>query len=964
MESWYPVPLARPCAAARQAEFVGRRYELEVLEHIWSDVQEHKPQLLLVGGEPGAGKTRLVLEAAASLHAHGSTVLAGTATKDSGIPFQPFAELLDQFFRDCPPGSLGDLLQPDSAALHRLSPSLERHLPRSAGQLATEQRGGARRELFDAVCSLLTALAREHPLVLVLDDLHWAQLPTIPLLEQVMRSGRGNRLLILATFRTTAPDRSEELSARLADLHRLDGVRRIDLGGLDTEAIAEFVSRRTGGSVEQVRASAAILRDRTGGNPFFLHELWNDLERLGGLPALRVPHRVPASIGDTIGARLAGMGRHQRETLELAAVLGQTVELATLAGASTDAQQCLDAIDVAVALGLLEAVDDEPGRYRFVHSLTRQAVLDRLPNARRTLWHARAAAALEAHRDDPLVIPQLAYHYLAAQVLGNQAAALHFARLAAQGAARALGYEEAARWFERAAELAEITSADRVECQFGAASNYVRSGEFAHARVIYERLCSALDPQVRLGAAIGYEDANWRPGVPGTRAADLLCAAIDDCGLDPEDPRYAVALGSLGRALAFAGRPAQAREVGSRAIAIARRAGRPDDLRHTLKTSLWHGLTPDIAHTQFERARELSALCRAADDHETLGSAAYFRAMVSYLVGEPDDLYAATADMQQAARTTGQPFFAYVADCVSQGIAFMHGDFARARSLAQATLQTGMGFDDATEGPYGVQMYMINRETGGLAAARGQVSGRESFGGRWTAGLLALYTELGLAEGVQRALHALLRRDLTAHATEAQWPIELAFMVEAALASADREAAAQLEPFVLAYAGKNIVGGQFVAVFGSADRYLARLAALRGDLAVAEERFAAAAVLDRRMGSAVHTAETLAHHARMLRTLDPARAADLARQARELAEPNGHQRVLALLGGGAGVDSLTEREVEVLRLVAEGLSNREIAGRLHISANTAANHVRSILLKTGTANRTRAARYAADRDLV
>ena len=110
------------------------------------------------------------------------------------------------------------------------------------------------------------------------------------------------------TFRTTAPDRSDELSARLADLHRLDGVRRLDLAGLDTEAIAEFVCEHAGVSSAAARASAAILRDRTGGNPFFLRETWLDLERSGGVAALRGPQRVPVTLGDTVAARLAGLG--------------------------------------------------------------------------------------------------------------------------------------------------------------------------------------------------------------------------------------------------------------------------------------------------------------------------------------------------------------------------------------------------------------------------------------------------------------------------------------------------------------------------------------------------------------------------------------------------------------------------------------------------------------------------------
>ena len=142
-------------------------------------------------------------------------------------------------------------------------------------------------------------------------------------------------------------------------------------------------------------------------------------------------------------------------------------------------------------------------------------------------------------------------------------------------------------------------------------------------------------------------------------------------------------------------------------------------------------------------------------------------------------------------------------------------------------------------------------------------AGQASFAGRWIPGLLALYTELDIAEGTRRTLRHLLDRDLASHTTEAQWPIELAFMTEGALALGDRAAAGVLRPLLDAYAGMNLVGGQFVAVFGSADRYLGRIAALLDDPTGAERHFAAVA-MDRRMASVVHIAETLADHALVL----------------------------------------------------------------------------------------------------
>jgi tetratricopeptide (TPR) repeat protein len=163
---------------------------------------------------------------------------------------------------------------------------------------------------------------------------------------------------------------------------------------------------------------------------------------------------------------------------------------------------------------------------------------------------------------------------------------------AARQAAHSLAFEEAAMWFDRAATLPETESDARAALSLDAAANHLCAGDFARARSIYERVTTTSDPLVRLQAAIGMEEANARPGVATTRGADLLSSAIAACGLDQADARYVRALGSMGRALAFAGRTREARAVGHRAIEIARRSTDGSALRHTLKTSLWHGLTP------------------------------------------------------------------------------------------------------------------------------------------------------------------------------------------------------------------------------------------------------------------------------------------------------------------------------------------------------------------------------------
>lgn len=965
MAQWTPPPLPAELLVRRRGPFVGRAAELSAFEQVWQRVADGIRQVVFIGGEPGAGKSRLAAEIAGTLAEHGVAVLVGSSTADAGMPYEPFAEALDRLLVAGPAGSLGEPLADCGPQLRLLSPRVDRHV---AVDPAPDGSGVGRRRLFDALTTFLRSLTADRPVAVILEDLHWAQPPTVAMLEHVVAGCADVPLLVVATFRTTPPDRSDELVGRLAEMHRFDGVRRLDLAGLDTDAIVEFVRRTQELPPPTARTAAALLRDKTGGNPFFLTELCTDLDSRGGLAALSSHHTVPASIGDAIARRLAGLGSGVQQIIEQAAVLGETFDLpALIAGSESDVAATLAAVDSAEALGLIRAVQGSDDDFAFVHALTREAVIGTMPASRLRTMHARAAAALEG-RADPSVVPRLANHYLLAHVLGYHEKALRYAREAARMAEHSLAYEDAARWYERAGGLPELDLAERAGLQLNAAANHVRAGDFARARAMYENISAIADPLIRLAAAVGYEDANWRPGLADSKAADLLATALESCDLTVDDPRYVQALGSFGRALAFAGETVRARDVSNLAIEHAREIGDPDVVSHALETSLWHGLTPDMCESQLERSTELSRMALSRRDYEALGSASHFRALASYQAGRPDDLEASAADMQRAAQASGQPFFSFVGACAQGGLAFLRGDFARAEQWADIALRTGglLGAD-TTEGSYGVQMFMIRRECGDLKRYNGFLDGSESFAGRWVPGMLALYTELGCEAGMVRALGHLLGRNLDERTGYAQWPMELVFMVDAALELGDAEAVHALRPFLARYENKNIMSGQFVAIFGSADRYLARMAALAGDTAAAERHFAVALAMDRRMGSVVHVAETLARHASFAAACGRAEEARrLADEARAIAAPIGQTRVLGLLGTAAasGPDGLTDREVEVLRLLAAGLSNRAIGERLYISTNTAANHVRSILLKTGAANRTQAAMYAADHELL
>jgi DNA-binding CsgD family transcriptional regulator/tetratricopeptide (TPR) repeat protein len=668
--------------------------------------------------------------------------------------------------------------------------------------------------------------------------------------------------------------------------------------------------------------------------------------------------------------------------LETAAVLGGGGDVPTLLAAwPGDRDAALAALDTAARFGLLAHDVLADGRIAFPHMLTRQAVLDLIAPSRRALLHARIGEVLESSgTESPWVIRQAGHHFARASALGYGGKAAAYLLLSAREAERSLAFEDAAAWYEQAAGLLDGRGPDRAdggspapdlpdreELRFASARCHLAAGDFARARSLYRQLCDSRDPAARLRAAVGFEDAGWRPGLPGADARALLTGALGDVPADPASPGYVRALASLSRAMAFTGDFDRAREVGEQALGYARRLGDEPLLTHALQAMMWHAAAPQALKSQRALADELTGLAVATGDWEALGTAAVFRSAIAYMRGDLAAFADAIADEDRAVRSGGQPFMAYMRGCVGFAQAFLRGDFAAAEHIAEDLLELGRSFGpDDTEGPYGLQMFMVRRETGGLEPVRRLVDAARPAGGAWEPGLLALYTELGLGGAARRLLWQLLERLEPAPARQspwAQWTAVLVFLAEATIALGDREAARRLRPLLAPFTGLQLVAGTFVAVFGPADAYLAGLDSLLGDDDSASRLFEQAVAQSRATGAVVHRAMALAGWARHLASRgEVARAGQLREEARRLAEGTGHARVMRMLaeasGPGASPAGLTARELEVLQLLTGGSSNRDIAVKLRISENTAANHVRSILTKTGAANRTQVAMMA------
>ena len=965
MAAWNAPPLPARAGGMAKPAFVGRAAEIAEAERAWAAVRSGARQVIFVGGEPGAGKSRLAEELSAAMHRQGAGVLMGICTPEPAPPYQPFAECLDQLLGGTPEGALAECMPDSVQELLRLTPLVLRHRP---GLQPPPQAGtDYRRELFDAVAGLLQSVSRERALVCVLEDLHWAGVPTLQLLAHVAQRSAHSRLLLLCTHRTTAPDRSDELTYAIADLYRLDGVRRLDLPGLSADEIAEYLVAEGGLAARRAREYAAVLRDQTGGNPFFLREVWCDIARRSPGSSWRVPGtHAPVSVRDTLQRRMSLLAPDERAVLEIAAVLGDGGDVSAVVAAwSAEPGEALAALDAAARFGMVGGEELAGGRIAFPHMLTRQAVLDLVEPSRLALLHATVGEVLASGgTDSPRMARQLAYHFARASALGYGAKAAGYLVLSALDAERSLAFEDAAATYAQAADLMDGPEPDREQLLLAAGQCFIRAGDFTSARSAYLRLAGSGDPRTRLLAAVGYEDAAWRPGRPGAEACALLTQALGDVPSDPADTGYVWALASLGRAMSFTADADQARAVGEEALAHARKLGDERLLIHALQTMLWHSVVPGGIGRWTAIGDELARLARASGEWAALGMAAVFQTGFAYMQSDPAAWAFASADLDRAARGSGQPFLAYLRGCNDYARAFLHADFSTAEKHAEDLLELGRSFGpDDTEGPYGLQMFMVRRETGALEATRLLVQATPTEG-TWEPGLLALYTELGLTEAARSLLSRLLGRLDPAPAVQApwaQWTAVLVFLAEAAVALRDQGAARRIRPLLAPFTGLQLKAGHFVAVFGPADAYLASLESVLGRHDSANRLFERALAQARALGSVIHQAGILAEWATHLRVTGCSvpRYQEVRDEARRLAASVGLARVMrALDNDRESPAGLTPREVDVLRLLTRGSSNRDIARRLRITENTAANHVRSILSKTGAANRTQVAMLA------
>jgi DNA-binding SARP family transcriptional activator/tetratricopeptide (TPR) repeat protein len=867
------LPLPAELSAAARGGLIGRARELAELERLWDTLhapagtEQTSARIALLVGEPGIGKTRLLAELASRVHSRGAVVLRGRCTQEPLAPFQPFLEALRFYVLHAPLDHLRGTAAHHGAELQRLLPELGRRL----GDLPAPPHGDLETEryrLFEAVAGLLAELAAAAPLLVVLDDLQWADRPTLLLLQHLTGVPEQSRVPIAGAYRAGHAASEGPFADALADLRHEQLATEVRLGGLSLEQTVELV-RDTTGRLPSLQLARA-LHERTEGNPLFVLQIVRRLDQAGidvggaGPTELR-QLGLPEDLKRVIAGRLAGLAPETATCLRAAAVIGRDFDAAVLervVGLSED--QFIAALEEALETAVISAQSANPGRrattvgfgYRFAHPLIREALYEDVSVPRRARLHKRVGEALEevdklnpgAEPDEVTGqrIAMLAQHFGHAAEREDAEKAVRYSRQAADRASDMLAYEDAAQHYARALELLGRFEPEqdrlRLDLLVSLAESYVQAGDRPLAseplRDAAELAIELSDPDSLGRAAIAASRRYiQQPGLVDEDLISLLDRALEMTRGEISTLRVHV-LARLCGALYFSAERDRMAPLSEEATEIASQLGDPAAraLAAAARRRAFWG--PARLERRLADSAEVLRFAREANDPElTLQGHAWL--IVDLLEsGDLDAVDVQIAAFEQLGEQLGQPLYDWQTAVWRAMRALLFGHVDEAERLAERALATGARAEPVSAGQYyAIQLLEIRREQGRMdelePALRQMV---EQYPNRlaYRAALGILLIETGRPDEARREVDALSFEEVP---EDVDWLLTMSLLADVHASLRDSERSAELYKLLLPYEAANIVIGFAASCDGPVARLLGRLAAVIGLPQDAERQF-------------------------------------------------------------------------------------------------------------------------------
>ena len=859
-------------SAAQWGTYVGRVDERDRLTSALQTALAGRARMVMIVGEPGIGKTRTVEELAAEAGVHGARVLWGHAYEgDVNAPHMPFADALRGFTRSLEPDALSDVLASDVAEIASLLPEIRDRVA-SVPDLPRLEGEADRYRLYEAVTSFLRRSARETPLMLVLEDLHWADKPSLMLLQYLARSLDADRVFIVCTYRDIELERTHPLSATLTALRREQLYERVLLQGMTVEEVNALIDA-VGGQPAPVEF-AARLHTETRGNPFFVAEILQHLAESGGLSFQggqwvgsleSIEMALPEGVRDVIGRRLDRLSEDCNKMLTIAAAMTSGFLLDTVAAvAGLDEDTALDVLDEALAARIVQERREPRGSFDFTHALIRQTLYAELSTPRRSRLHRQILEVIEPRGAD---VAELAHHAFQSISAGDVELAVGYAMQAGRRAMGSVAFEDATHHFDMALQALELSvdedPANRAEVLL----------EIAEAQMYAAAAPAALeasDEAAAIGVSLGRFDLVGRAAlhrarhnylaltVTDRKLVEIADAAVE--GLADDDENRVLrsrVLGSLALHISST-EPVRARALAVESVAEWRAAPDPEALHEAMRAILFlagsvsdpdgllqapefAGLLPDGEVLTLARAEELLAELRPPDDLSSMFEAAMRRFYVAIRDGDGTGYSDAAADMQQLASESRSPSVQTNADYYAGVVEIIQGDYEAGSSAMRMFSKNcrAYGFNSDMLNNVGIALVPMLREQGGLQSlvepTREVVAilNHEA----WSGSLALILAEVGLLDEAA----AMVEEVVIGAPERLGGDVVIAYaraMYSEVAATMKHRAAAEILLELMADDGAASVGVGPYSYYGAMDRYRGRLLTVldRHDEAVEMQR--------------------------------------------------------------------------------------------------------------------------------